>query len=99
MRPKLTLRFQILSTGSVHEVEGQFARTLIALHEAGDRGITALEMSSWALRLAHYVFMLRKAGLAIDMEREKHEGQAPGLHGRYFLRTGIHILSEMRSAA
>jgi hypothetical protein len=31
----------------------QVCRTLRALIEAGDQGITALEVSSWALRLAH----------------------------------------------
>src|SRR5436190_4076120 len=48
-------RFRILGADRVCEVEGQEARTLAALQRAGAAGITALEVSTWALRLAHYV--------------------------------------------
>jgi hypothetical protein len=99
MTARLKLEFQNLFTGSVHLVEGQEARCLLALHEAGAHGVTSLEISSWALRTSHYVYKLRKLGLAIDMEREKHGGVAPGHHGRYRLLTGIQILSEVREAA
>ena len=99
MNARLKLEFRNLSTGSVHEVEGQEARCLRALHEAGSQGVTSLEISTWALRTSHYVYKLRKLGLAIDMEREKHGGVAPGHHGRYRLLTGIQILTEMQVAA
>ena len=69
---------------------GRYAQTLRALIEAGDRGVTALEISTWALRLSHYVFVLRREhGLEIEMQREPHDG---GWHGRYFLRTPVCIL-------
>ena len=73
---------------------GQFGRTLSALVNAGAAGVTALEVSDWALRLAHYVFVLRtRYGLDIETVREAHEGPAgPGHHGRYFLRSPIRIL-------
>lgn len=85
-------------------VKGQYARTLRALGEAGTKGITALEVSStWALRLAHYIHILkRKYGLPIRLEWEKHDGAAgPGKHGRYFLDAVAHIISdsEKREAA
>jgi hypothetical protein len=95
----LFVEFEILADGSRHRVEGQEARTLLALHDALATGITALEISSWALRLAHYVFKLRGRGLLIDMVREEHDGPVPGRHGRYFLRTGIRLIEAGRAAA
>ncbi len=89
---KPRLRFKNLATDNDHEVSGQEARTLYALWRAADKGITALEISSWALRLSHYVWKLRKLSLVIDMVEEPHRGPAPGNHGRYFLRSGIQIL-------
>ena len=92
-------RFRIVGTDRVCEVEGQEARTLEALYEAGDRGITAQEVSTWALRLAHYVMKLKRLGLSIDMEREKHGGPVAGWHGRYSLKTKIEIVASAREAA
>jgi hypothetical protein len=82
--------------GGAQEVTGQVARTLAALVEAGSRGVTALEMSSWALRLAHYVLCLRKLGVPIQMVRELHPG---GWHGRYTLLVDVQILSVETSEA
>ncbi len=70
-------------------VTGQVARALEALVHRGSAGVTALELSSWALRLAHYVFVLRSQfGLVIETEREEHDG---GWHGRYRLRSPVVI--------
>jgi len=88
-------RIRFKDSDQIHEVEGQEARTLEALHQAGTRGVTALDVSNtWALRLSHYVFKLRKRGLAIDTERERHHGPVPGTHGRYVLRSNIQIILE-----
>lgn len=74
------------------EVRGQTARCLLALVEAGARGVTAAEVSSWALRLAAYCWDLqRKHGLLVEMERESHPG---GWHGRHILRTRVEILTD-----
>lgn len=68
-------------------VTGQVARALEALVNRGSAGVTALEMSSWALRLAHYVYVLRrKFGLVIIMDREEHDD---GWHGRYRLLSPV----------
>lgn len=96
---KIKTRFRILGSDRICEVEGQEARALTALHDAGAAGITAQEVSTWALRLAHYVMKLKKLGLSIDMVREKHSGPVPGWHGRYFLRTAIQIIEQNWSAA
>lgn len=70
-------------------VTGREAQTLTALIEAGSKGITALEMSSWAYRLGAYVHRLRHDyGLDIETVREAHEG---GSHGRYILHTPCRI--------
>ena len=99
MNKTISLTFENLAAGTRHCVEGQEARTLLALHNAGAAGVTALEVSNWALRLSHYVFKLRALGLSIDMEHEQHDGPVPGRHGRYFLRSGIWIIDAGRVAA
>jgi hypothetical protein len=89
---KIKSRFKIVGAERICEVEGQEARTLVALHGAGDVGVTALEVSTWALRLAHYVMKLKKLGLTIETVREKHAGPVPGWHGRYILRSHVEVL-------
>lgn len=78
------------SAGSTFTVTGQVAKALLALVEAGNKGVTALEVSSWAYRLGAYVHTLRHAfGLVIELEREPHDG---GWHGRYMLRSPVEVL-------
>ena len=70
-------------------VNGQVAKALAALSTAGEAGVTALEVNSWAYRLGAYVHTLRHDyGLAIETVREPHEG---GWHGRYVLRSTVSI--------
>lgn len=65
------------------------AKALAALVAAGPRGVTALEVDSWAYRLGAYVHSLRHdCGLAIETMREPHEG---GWHGRYVLRSPVRV--------
>ena len=65
-------------------------RTVIALLSSGRKGVTALELSSWAFRLGAYVHILRtQYGLHIETIREEHDG---GFHGRYFLKTPVVLL-------
>lgn len=63
---------------------------MLALHHAGQRGVTALEMGGWALRLAAYAHYLGKKGLVINTIRENHPG---GWHGRHILASPIQIIS------
>lgn len=73
---------------------GRIRQTLEALIEAGERGTTSLEMSSWALRLGHFVFVLRRQhGLMISTEREGHDiGEISGFHARYRLLSKVRAL-------
>jgi len=71
---------------------GRIAQTLEHLIKAGPAGITALEMASWAVRLSHYVWVLRhKHGLAIHTTFEEHRGDYPGKHARYTLLSQVRL--------
>ena len=71
-------------------LRGQTAKALVALVADGDRGVSALEVASWAYRLAAYCHELRtRYGLAIRTEREGHPG---GWHGRHVLETPVRIV-------
>jgi hypothetical protein len=69
-------------------VGGKNLQTLLALVGAGPRGITALEVSTWAYRLAGYCHTLRRLGVPIVTYREAHEG---GWHGRYRLEGKVKL--------
>lgn len=75
-------------------VKGQTARALLALVIAGAQGVTALEISTWALRLSAYIHDLRKMGLNIQMIREEH---LEGWHGRYILLTPVTLIESAGS--
>lgn len=72
-------------------VKGQTARALMALVEAGLKGRTALEVSTWAYRFSAYCFDLRHLhGLSIRTDREEHPG---GWHGRHVLENTVRIVA------
>ena len=76
MKGRIEIRARARHQDQIAEiiVRGQTARTLKALVDAGPRGITALEVSSWALRLAAYCHdLIHLHGLEITTEREAHE--------------------------
>ena len=80
---KLTVCFVDVERGYVFCITGRQLRTLRALLDAGAKGITALDVSSWAYRLASYIYDLRhKHGLEIQTIEEPHDG---GFHARYVL--------------
>ena len=71
-------------------VRGQTGKALVALVAGGDRGVSALEVATWAYRLAGYCYFLRRDfGLSIRTEREDHPG---GWHGRHVLETPVRIV-------
>lgn len=70
-------------------VRGQTAKTLVALVASGDRGATALEVSTWPLRFAACHLLRRDFGLSIRTDREDHPG---GWHGRHVLETPVRIV-------
>mgnify|MGYP006279980057 CR=1 FL=1 len=70
-------------------LEGRELWALRELVKAGARGCTPIEAP--APRWSHYVFLLRRRGLAIETIREPHGGRYPGRHGRYVLRSVVAI--------
>lgn len=84
---------------TIHTV-GRVAQTLEALVNSGSSGITGMTVGGWAVRLSHYIFMLRtEHQLDIETVEEEHGGQYPGKHGRYFLRSDVQIISGRNAAA
>jgi hypothetical protein len=69
---------------------GRYAWTLLHLWNAGAVGITTIDRP--APRWSEYIFGLRKLGLNILTQYEKHEGAFAGNHGRYILLTPITIV-------
>jgi len=94
---KVTIRFKAyLPQGeTIFETRGQTAKALLFLVDSAQRGVTALEVASWAYRMAAYVHILRsKYGLEIRTDKEPHVG---GSHARYVLVTPVDILSHKNS--
>lgn len=73
---------------------GRFAWTLNELVTAGPKGITSLENP--APRISHYVMILRRSGVAITTEDERHAGAFGGTHGRYRLAVPVTVLEVER---
>jgi hypothetical protein len=87
---KLALIFKKDGQEQTYFVKGRNAQALLWLVYTKEAGVTALEVSSWALRLGAYIFVLRRAyGLSIATIREPHEG---GNHARYVLRETVELL-------
>jgi hypothetical protein len=84
--------FKVTAIGPLGQftVRGQTAKALLRLSDAGKKGVTAQEVSSWAYRFSAYCFDLRhKHGLTIVTHKEPHEG---GWHGRHELTTPVTLI-------
>jgi hypothetical protein len=90
MPAKSTDRLRIVRDdgGPSFIASGQTAKAIRALVLAGKQGVTALEVATWAFRLAAYCHCMRKHGLDIETIRETHEG---GWHGRHVLHTAVRL--------
>lgn len=77
------------------QLVGRYSQALSALIGAGARGVTAAEISSWALRMSHYVWHLRReCGLEIETRMEPNGPPYYGRHARYYLKTPVRLLDE-----
>lgn len=90
-RTPLVVTFSVAG-GIQRTANGREAQSLVALVNAGGRGITSLETfkAGWAVRLGAYVHDLKKMGVPIVTTREPHEG---GSHGRYHLTGSVTLHS------
>jgi hypothetical protein len=84
-----------LTGGNRITVNGRDAWALSELIAGGMIGVTPLENP--APRWSHYVFKLRRAGLAIETIDEKHGGPYAGLHARYVLKTPLTVIETVRA--
>lgn len=82
-----------IDSGPVTTATGREAQTILALSNAGSKGITSLETfkAGWAVRLGAYVFDLKRMGFAITTTREPH--------ARYTLACSVQILEVTGAAA
>ena len=76
---------------------GREAWTLRRLLDAGSAGVTTIDHP--APRWSHYIYKLRRAGLTISTEYERHKGPFPGTHGRYRLETRVTVVVTTELAA
>jgi hypothetical protein len=81
--------------GTIREFVGRDAWALAELVSAGTNGLTTLERA--APRWSHYIYKLRRGGIAIETRHEPHAGNYPGHHARYFLRSQLEVI-ETRKA-
>ncbi len=89
-RTQIKVTFQVGDDPAI-TVTGREAQTILALVEAGTKGITSLETfkAGWAVRLGAYIFDLRGFGVPIETTREPHDG---GNHARYRLAGPVTLL-------
>ena len=71
---------------------GREAYTLRKLIDAGERGISSLDHVG--IRLSHYVMKLRRAGITVETVPTAHDGDFPGVHGVYKLRSRVRVLED-----
>src|SRR3712207_1299776 len=90
--PLLKIRSQVGDNGPVLEVAGRDAWALQMLIEAGERGVTPIDVPG--PRWSGYVFKLRRLGILIETIHEQHGGPFPGRHARYVLRSQVMVLDQ-----
>lgn len=91
--PVTKIRFRL--DGMERSENGRNAWALAELAKAGTDGLTPITMPG--PRWSSYVLKLRKKGISIETQWEKHDGPYRGEHARYVLRSPIEIL-EIKTA-
>lgn len=95
---KSTVTVRIEPDGRTKRLEGRAAWMMTKLVEAGKRGVSPLDLPT-GVRVAHYVFLLRREGFVVSTEHESHGGPFPGTHALYRLETEVTIVDDMSAAA
>ena len=94
---KLSIQFRIEPDGVLQTAIGRDAWALMALKDAGERGVTSIENP--APRWSGYIHNLRRAGIPIETVHEKHGGPYPGTHARYVLRAASFTIENLEPGA
>jgi hypothetical protein len=87
MMNKLTVTVRILPGGDTVTLTGRDPWAMEQLLAAGECGCTPIDNP--APRWSGYVFNLRQMGFEIETLHEPHNGQFPGTHARYVLRSEV----------
>lgn len=95
---KSTVMVRIEPDGGTKRLDGRAAWMMRTLVEAGRRGVSPLDLPT-GVRVAHYIFLLRREGFIVSTEHESHGGPFPGTHALYRLETEVTILDDMAAAA
>ena len=95
MADTVAINVRIGGDEAVLRFEGRAAWALSNLINAGTKGCTPIDHPG--PRWAHYVFLLRKSGIAVETVHEPHSGAYAGHHARYVLRSPIEIIKEVRA--
>jgi len=91
-RTKQSLTVRILPDGKPIELIGRDAWAMEKLIKAGEAGCTPIDTPG--PRWSGYIHKARKAGIGIETVHEMHEGQFPGRHARYVLRSDLEIVGK-----
>ena len=95
MRDIVAVNVRIGHDENHQRFEGRAAWALANLVQAGTNGCTPIDHPG--PRWAHYVYLLRKAGIVVETIYEEHFGAYAGRHARYVLRSPVEILREVRA--
>jgi hypothetical protein len=95
---KSTVTVRIEPDGRIVRLDGRAGWTLTKLVVAGKRGVTPLDLPT-GVRVAHYIFLIRKEGFIVSTERERHGGPWAGQHARYRLETPVTIVDDGSAVA
>lgn len=96
--PKSTVTIRIEPDGRIVRLHGRAGWMMRKLVDAGKRGVTTLDLPT-GVRVAHYIFLLRREGFIISTEHESHGGPFPSTHARYRIETPLTVLEDMAVAS
>ncbi|MER9533016.1 hypothetical protein NKI89_24865 [Mesorhizobium sp. M0309] len=95
---KSTVTVRIEPDGRTKRLANRAAWMMRKLVEAGARGVTPLDLPT-GVRVAHYIFLIRREGFIVSTAHESHGGDFCGTHARYRLETPVTILDDVAKAA
>jgi hypothetical protein len=95
---KSTVTVRIEPDGRTKRLDGRAAWMMRKLVDAGRRGVSPLDLPA-GIRVAHYIFLIRREGFIVSTEHESHGGSFPGTHARYRLETPVTIIDPIAVAA
>lgn len=87
------MKFRIAPTDRVITVPGRCAWALRCLIVAGEKGCTPIDHPG--PRWSAYVHKLKNVHeVLIETKHEAHEGDYPGSHARYILRSQVEVVND-----